>query len=49
MRHDIPKQALIAAVRAAAAEAIVPRFRSLLPGQISQKSGPADLVTIADT
>jgi len=49
MRQDIPKQALIAAVRAAAGEAILPRFRALSAHEIAEKSGPADLVTIADT
>jgi len=40
--------ALIEAVREAAAEEILPRFRALEPGDISTKSRPDDLVTIAD-
>lgn len=42
------REKLVAAVRAVAREEIVPRFRRLDPGQIEQKSGPADLVTVAD-
>ena len=40
---------LLAAVRLAARERIMPRFRALDPSDISTKSGPADLVTLADT
>jgi len=40
---------LLAAVRQAARERIMPRFRALSPSDISTKSGPADLVTLADT
>jgi fructose-1,6-bisphosphatase/inositol monophosphatase family enzyme len=40
---------LLSAVRAAARDRIMPRFRALSPSDISTKSGPADLVTLADT
>lgn len=40
---------LLAAVRAAARDRIMPRFRALEAADISTKSGPADLVTLADT
>ncbi len=40
--------ALIDAVREVAAKEILPRFRSLEPGDIATKSRPDDLVTIAD-
>ncbi len=40
---------LTEAVREAARAAILPRFRALDPSEISTKSGPADLVTLADT
>lgn len=40
---------LLRIVRDAAREAIMPRFRALDPSQIATKSGPADLVTLADT
>ena len=40
---------LIACVREAARQRIMPRFRALDPKDISTKSGPADLVTLADT
>lgn len=40
--------ALIELVRATARDLIVPRFRALDPGQIAAKTGPDDLVTIAD-
>jgi fructose-1,6-bisphosphatase/inositol monophosphatase family enzyme len=43
------KAALIALVRQAARDHVLPRFRNLAPGDISEKSGPADLVTLADT
>jgi fructose-1,6-bisphosphatase/inositol monophosphatase family enzyme len=36
-------------IRDVAAREIMPRWRMLAPGDISQKSGPFDLVTIADT
>lgn len=39
---------LIHATREAAQSEIMPRFRRLDPGQIETKSGPEDLVTIAD-
>ena len=39
---------IINLVRRAAKTEILPRFRKLTEGQISQKSGPADLVTAAD-
>ncbi len=42
------KTALIEAIRAAAREEIMPRFRNLDPSMISAKSGPLDLVTVAD-
>lgn len=41
-------QALVAAVRRAAHDCILPRFRNLAEGDIGTKSGPADLVTLAD-
>ena len=40
--------ALIAAVREAAREEILPRFRDLTPEDIAAKSRPDDLVTVAD-
>lgn len=40
---------LLNAVREAARTLIMPRFRALAPGDISTKSGPTDLVTLADT
>jgi fructose-1,6-bisphosphatase/inositol monophosphatase family enzyme len=40
---------LLSVVREAARTRIMPRFRSLSPADISTKSGPADLVTLADT
>ena len=39
---------LIDVVRNAAASEIMPRFRNLSSGDVETKSGPADLVTIAD-
>lgn len=45
----IPTEILVQTVRQAAKTAILPRFRALDLGQISQKSGPNDLVTVADT
>jgi len=40
---------LLGAVRAAARARIMPRFRALDASEISTKSGPQDLVTLADT
>lgn len=40
---------LLSAVREAARARIMPRFRALEASDISTKSGPADLVTLADT
>lgn len=40
---------LVNIIRRAARTEILPRFRNLTEGQISTKSGPADLVTAADT
>ncbi|WP_419999129.1 inositol monophosphatase family protein [Streptomyces boninensis] len=37
-----------AALRDAAAEAVVPRFRALAADEIAEKAGPHDLVTVAD-
>jgi fructose-1,6-bisphosphatase/inositol monophosphatase family enzyme len=42
------ESALVAIIRAAAREEILPRFRNLTKAQISTKSGPGDLVTEAD-
>lgn len=42
-------QALITALRRAAAAEILPRFRRLAAGDVSAKTGFADLVTVADT
>ncbi|MGK5643401.1 inositol monophosphatase family protein, partial [Streptomyces sp. URMC 126] len=36
------------AVRQAAAAEVMPRFRSLAAHEISEKTGPQDLVTVAD-
>lgn len=41
--------AIVSAVRRAAQVCILPRFRNLAEGEIGTKSGPADLVTLADT
>ncbi len=42
--------ARVAAILAETAqEAVLPRFRHLTPGDIHEKTGPADLVTVADT
>lgn len=52
MHEPIPeakRDLLRAAAREAARAAIRPRFRALEAGQVSTKSGPADLVTVADT
>jgi fructose-1,6-bisphosphatase/inositol monophosphatase family enzyme len=43
------KQAILAAARRAARDQVLPRFRMLAAHEISTKSGPADLVTLADT
>lgn len=43
------REAIISAVRQAARVHILPRFRSLTDDEISTKSGPGDLVTLADT
>ncbi len=43
------RDAVVQAARLAARAHVLPRFRSLAPGDIDTKSGPADLVTIADT
>ncbi|EDY45063.2 inositol monophosphatase family protein [Streptomyces sp. SPB074] len=40
--------AVEAAVRAAVARAVLPRFRHLADSEVSAKSGPHDLVTVAD-
>ncbi len=45
----LPLASLRHAVREAARLAILPRFRTLAAGEISEKTGPNDLVTIADT
>lgn len=53
--HEMPmlsealRADLVAAVRQAAREHIMPRFRALAPDDVQTKSGPADLVTLADT
>lgn len=52
MREPLPdasRELLRRAAREAAQRAIRPRFRALEDGQVSTKSGPADLVTVADT
>lgn len=49
MLTEARRSLLLEAVRAAARQAILPRFRNLAEGEIGQKSGPADLVTLADT
>lgn len=43
------RDAIIAIVRAAARDCILPRFQRLGAADISTKSGPSDLVTLADT
>ncbi len=45
---EAQSDALIEAVRAVAAEEIVPRFRALEPGDVDAKTGFDDLVTVAD-
>lgn len=49
MLTEARRSLLLEAVREAARRAILPRFRNLAEGDVSQKSGPADLVTLADT
>lgn len=49
MTRNIDTAALVDVVRAAGQAHILPRFRSLSADQISTKSGPGDLVTLADT
>ncbi len=46
---DAQITSLVNLVRRAAKTEILPRFRNLTEGQISAKTGPADLVTAADT
>ncbi|MEV8532570.1 inositol monophosphatase family protein [Streptomyces sp. NPDC051211] len=46
LAHDLPQ--VEEAVRKAAAVEIMPRFRQLAEHEVVQKSGPHDLVTIAD-
>lgn len=43
------KSVLTEALRQAARDQVMPRFRQLGAGDVSTKSGPADLVTLADT
>jgi fructose-1,6-bisphosphatase/inositol monophosphatase family enzyme len=43
-----PKR-VAAVIREVAEQAVLPRFRNLAAGDIKEKTGPADLVTIADT
>lgn len=45
---ETERYGLIGAVRAAARTEILPRFRRLAPGDIDTKTGPSDLVTVAD-
>ena len=42
-------EAIIAIIRAAARDCILPRFQRLAAADINTKSGPSDLVTLADT
>ena len=42
------RRLLLEAVRAAARTRIMPRFRALAPSDVAFKSGPQDLVTLAD-
>lgn len=46
---EAQQSSLVQIVRRAARAEILPRFRNLTSGQIATKSGPADLVTEADT
>lgn len=48
MLTEARRALLLSAIRDAATQDILPRFRRLSSGQIGTKSGPADLVTIAD-
>ena len=41
-------ESVAAVLRETATEIILPRFKSLTAEQIQEKSGPGDLVTIAD-
>lgn len=49
MLTETLRSELVAAVREAARDRILPRFRALSPDDVHAKSGPADLVTRADT
>lgn len=49
MLDDRRKTQVIDAVRKAARDCILPRFRQLSVADVSTKSGPCDLVTLADT
>ena len=49
MLDDRRKTQVINAVRKAARDCILPRFRQLAVADVSTKSGPGDLVTLADT
>lgn len=44
-RHSL----LVTALRAAARQVVLPRFRHLEAGEVGVKTDPTDLVTIADT
>lgn len=46
---DAARDLLVAAMREAGARSVLPRFRALAPADIATKSGPQDLVTLADT
>ncbi|MCX7300889.1 MAG: inositol monophosphatase [Rhodobacterales bacterium] len=48
LRDDL-KALIVRAARNAARDQVLPRFRQLAAHEISTKSGPADLVTLADT
>ncbi|MFE1960534.1 inositol monophosphatase family protein [Streptomyces sp. NPDC059479] len=48
MPHGLRVSAVEEAVRAAAAAEIMPRFRQLAAHEIAEKTGPHDLVTVAD-
>ena len=45
---DVTTTALVERVRDVARTEIMPQFRRLSPGDIDAKSGPDDLVTVAD-
>lgn len=45
---DVAMRAVGSALREVAAAAILPRFRALLPSDLTEKEGPHDLVTAAD-